>query len=103
MTTEELDSKMRNSLFSKTDFDDLYNLMVQFKNEGGSMYNAYTVCEKLHLQLRDDTDETHYNLVLDISDFVVGYCWQAKAIWPDDTFDEAYFKKHYSVAHLFGF
>jgi len=58
-------------------------ILIEYKNNGGKQKSAYFTLSKLYELYDKKNMETEYNLVLDILDFVVGYCHKEHDIWEE--------------------
>ena len=73
-----LESEIKKALKEDLSLTQLTDLLFRFKQFGGSQKEAYKILEKI----RDgDIDESVEDKVLEIMDFVSGYCSQDNRIW----------------------
>lgn len=77
MTEDQLYGELKNYVENdKNSFDEI---LIRFKDQGGSQQDAYRICE----QLRKHYEETEIleDKILDVMDVVSGYCSPHYKIW----------------------
>jgi hypothetical protein len=55
---------------------DLHALLVAFKNQGGGQQEAHDLLESMRIDASEEED-----VILELMDFVVGYCSPSWRIW----------------------
>jgi hypothetical protein len=80
----DVDTRFQNALNNPKPDDELYTLAVAFKGEGMKQLEMYELFERYRAQHHDHADETKYNAILDVMDFIVGWCSPHARIFDTD-------------------
>jgi hypothetical protein len=71
---------IRAAFARKASPDELYAIVVEHKGRGLTQPAAYTALEQLR---REAPDEATEDPIIDLMDYVVGWCSPQARIWPD--------------------
>ena len=63
----------------------LIDLLYRYKQSGGTQKRAYAILERIRDDELEDSDEDR---ILELMDFVSGFCSQDKRIWDEMLIDE---------------
>jgi len=70
------------AVYSTCPFVDLLACATALQQEGMSQDELKAQFEILRIRFQFDTDELRYNAVLDVLDFIVGWCPPGKSLYP---------------------
>ena len=70
---EALDARLNAAAVGQAPFDALWSIAKALRDSGMGQHTLYELFDRHQLARRDDDDETAYNALLDVMDFVVGY------------------------------
>ena len=70
------------ALGEPTPFDALRTLAEALRAEGMSQQDMYRVFDEYRARHHHDVDETLYDAILDVMDFISGYCAPANRLFP---------------------
>ena len=73
-----LEFEIKEALQENVSLPTLIDLLYRYKQIGGSQKEAYTILEKIR---DNDIEESAEDRVLELMDFVSGFCSQDKRIW----------------------
>ena len=81
MSIDDLEIKLREAL-AKRNQNQIHDAFCEFERAGGLQAEAYSIGEKLHMEIRN-TDEDLDDKLLDVLDAVSGYCSEYNRIWKE--------------------
>jgi hypothetical protein len=70
------------ALAADAPFDALLATATQLRDEGITQEELRALLDDLRADRESDADETRYNAVLDVLDFVVGWCPPGSTLFP---------------------
>ena len=79
MSKLDLKLKLEIALENRLELLELRSLLTEFRDSGGEKEEALNILEELRTSL---TEKDREDDVLDLMDFVVGFCSPQQAIWP---------------------
>jgi hypothetical protein len=79
VTEEELTKSLIDGLERQVDFGQLYDAVRAFAQNGGERTIAEKVLRDLLLKMGTEYED----IILDLSDFVTGWCHPSRRIWPE--------------------
>ena len=65
------------------DKDMLYDITRDFKDKGLNQFEAYEILKRIRCILIEKKDEDTEDLVLELMDYVVGFCQPKYKIWDE--------------------
>lgn len=76
----DFESEITQALSKRASLPMLRNIVQRYKQRGGTQKNAYGTLEKIRQGYREAPCE---DLVLDLMDFVAGFCSKDQKIWDE--------------------
>ncbi len=80
---EEAREAIRKTLDEPAPFQPLWDLVKKLRDQGMSQSVMNDLFTEFHRKHRDDTDETRHDAVVDVMDFIVGWCHSRNRLYPD--------------------
>lgn len=78
MTTVEIKRKILEGLEANFSAMEIREILVDYKNEGGTKELTYKALEEMRYTIKDEKQE---DKILELMDFVSGFCSSHVAIW----------------------
>src|SRR2546425_144868 len=75
-----LESKIKGALKKQVSLPMLREIVCQYKQNGGTQQAAYVILEKIRHEQIEEPDEDR---ILELMDFVAGFCAQDQRIWDE--------------------
>jgi hypothetical protein len=72
--------EIKDALNKQASLQSLREIVCQYKHSGGAQQEAYGILEKIR---HECTEEFHEDLILEIMDFVSGFCSKEQRIWDE--------------------
>lgn len=76
--------KIKAALDAPQPGDHLFHLATAFKEKGLTQAQIYSLFTDFLARHEEDEDETKYDALIDVLDFISGYCHPSKALFKDD-------------------
>lgn len=77
----DISKRMEAALGEPSPFNALHVLAKALRAEGMPQADMYRVFDEYRARHADDHDETRYNALLDVMDFICGYCSLANKLF----------------------
>jgi hypothetical protein len=77
MTTNQ-EFELQSAIHSKRPLVDIVALLRAYKDIGVAQHEVYSFLERMH---RDATDETMDDRIMEVADFVAGFCAPHMKVW----------------------
>lgn len=75
----DLAAAIHDALKKHVSLQTLRDIICLYKHSGGTQQEAYVTLEKV----RDECEESQEDLILELMDFVSGFCSKDQRIWDD--------------------
>ena len=75
-----LEDQIKRALQKQASLQMLRELVCQYKQAGGTQQAAYETLEKIRRERMEESDEDR---ILELMDFVAGFCAQDQKIWDE--------------------
>ena len=75
-----LESEIKGALKNQVSLPMLREIVCQYKQNGGTQQAAYVILEKIRHEQIEEPDEDR---ILELMDFVTGFCTQDQRIWDE--------------------
>ena len=75
-----LENEIKVALKKQASLQMLREIVCQYKQNGGTQYTAYVTLEKIRAEQMEEPDEDR---ILELMDFVAGFCSQDQKIWDE--------------------
>ncbi len=80
---EELDiARLEAALGGRDPVSSAYDLAVKFRDSGMPQDRLFRIFDTVRARHRDDTDESRYDAVMDVLDFIGGWCSPGRLLYP---------------------
>jgi hypothetical protein len=76
----DFETEIKAALKQQAPLPMLREIVHRYKQHGGTQKNAYSALEKIRQEYREDPGE---DLLLDLMDFVAGFCSTDQRIWDE--------------------
>jgi hypothetical protein len=75
-----LEGEIKGALKKQASLQMLREIVCRYKQNGGTQQAAYVTLEKIRTEQMEELDE---NRILELMDFVAGFCTQDQKIWDE--------------------
>jgi hypothetical protein len=75
-----LEDQIKRALQKQASLQMLREIVCQYKQNGGTQQAAYETLEKIRCEQMEESDEDR---ILELMDFVAGFCAQDQRIWDE--------------------
>lgn len=75
-----LEDEIKGALQKQASLPMLREIVCQYKQSGGTQQAAYVILEKIR---HEQTEESKEDRILELMDFVAGFCAQNQRIWAE--------------------
>lgn len=84
MIDRRLKNKLLEAVQKKELFENIVNVLIDFKYLGGKQNIAYETLKKIRSFFIEKGEEDFEDTVLEVMDIVSGYCFPSHKIWEND-------------------
>jgi hypothetical protein len=76
----DLAAEIQGALTKQASLQTLREIVCRYKHSGGTQQAAYATLEKIR---QEQVEESYEDLVLELMDFVAGFCSKEQRIWEE--------------------
>ncbi len=82
MEQKELSLEIKRLVETNGSFDQVYNLIIAFRDQGGTQKEAESFLSEIYDDLEErNIDDEKLDIIRDVGDYVSGWCSPEKQIW----------------------